>query len=71
MHASRLSANRVLALAFEPLPMTSVHAVVAGGLPGRHKDPFDRMLVGQAQVEQLTIITRDPALASLGAQVTW
>ena len=62
---------RVRALAFEPLHVTSAHAVTAGMLPGRHKDPFDRLLVAQAQVEQLAVVTRDPAIAVLGAQVVW
>jgi len=38
------------------------HAVIAGGLPRHHADPFDRMLVAQAQLEDLTLVTRDPAL---------
>ena len=59
------------ALAFEPLPINGAHAIAAGALRGRHKDPFDRMLVAQAQVEQMTIVTRDPAIAALGARVMW
>jgi PIN domain nuclease of toxin-antitoxin system len=39
------------------------HARVAGGLPLHHRDPFDRMLVAQAIVERLTIVTRDDAFA--------
>lgn len=38
------------------------HARVAGGLPLHHRDPFDRMLVAQAIVEHLTIVTRDEAI---------
>src|SRR2546430_17300058 len=38
---------------FTPLPITIKHAQVAGFLPGRHRDPFDRMLAAQAQVEGL------------------
>ena len=49
----------------------AAHSVAAGLLPGPHKDPFDRMLVAQAQVEQLTVVTRDPIIAALGAQATW
>ena len=45
---------------FAPLPITIEHAVQAGALPLYHRDPFDRMLVAQAQLEGLTIVTRDP-----------
>jgi PIN domain nuclease of toxin-antitoxin system len=44
----------------EPLAVTFDHAVAAGRLPPHHGDPFDRMLVAQAQLEGLTIVTRDP-----------
>ena len=49
-----LSAN-----GFEALPITVAHALAAGALPTHHSDPFDRMLVAQAQLEGLTIVTRD------------
>jgi PIN domain nuclease of toxin-antitoxin system len=45
---------------FAELPITSQHAVTAGRLPPIHRDPFDRMLVAQAQHENLTLVTRDP-----------
>ena len=48
---------------FEPLPIDFRHAERAGGLPGHHRDPFDRMLIAQAQIEDLTIVTRDRAFA--------
>lgn len=44
---------------FVPLPITIEHAVAAGALPPHHRDPFDRMLIAQAQLEGLTIVTRD------------
>jgi PIN domain nuclease of toxin-antitoxin system len=44
---------------FAPLPVTVEHALHAGELPQHHRDPFDRMLVAQAQLEDLTIVTRD------------
>lgn len=47
--------------AFEPLPVSPAHAEQAGGLSPHHRDPFDRMLVAQAQIEDLRIVTRDPA----------
>jgi PIN domain nuclease of toxin-antitoxin system len=45
---------------FEPLAITFAHAVAAARLPVHHRDPFDRMLVAQAQLEDLTLVTRDP-----------
>jgi PIN domain nuclease of toxin-antitoxin system len=45
---------------FRELPITSEHAIAAGRLPLIHRDPFDRMLVAQAQRENLTLVTKDP-----------
>jgi PIN domain nuclease of toxin-antitoxin system len=44
---------------FEYLDVTPTHAFAVGQLPMHHRDPFGRMLIAQAQVENLTIITRD------------
>jgi PIN domain nuclease of toxin-antitoxin system len=44
---------------FAPLPIGSRHATAAGRLPVIHRDPFDRMLIAQAQCEGLTLATRD------------
>ena len=41
------------------VPLTSAHAVAVAGLPPIHKDPFDRLLVAQAMVEGITLITED------------
>jgi len=46
---------------FVELPMTARHALAAAYLPRHHEDPFDRMLIAQAQVEGLTVVSRDPA----------
>ena len=48
---------------FTPLPVTVEHGLRVGELPLLHKDPFDRLLVAQAQLESLTIVTRDPRIA--------
>ncbi|WP_067721034.1 type II toxin-antitoxin system VapC family toxin [Nocardia yamanashiensis] len=45
---------------FVPLPIDHSHVIVAGRLPLIHRDPFDRVLVAQAQCEDLTLVTRDP-----------
>jgi PIN domain nuclease of toxin-antitoxin system len=49
----------VAALAARELPITRRHAVLAGQLSWRHRDPFDRMLVAQAVLENLTLVTKD------------
>ncbi|MDJ0703248.1 MAG: type II toxin-antitoxin system VapC family toxin [Leptolyngbyaceae cyanobacterium MO_188.B28] len=46
---------------FIELAITAVHALRAGSLPITHRDPFDRMLMAQAELENLTIITNDEA----------
>ncbi|MGH2454715.1 MAG: type II toxin-antitoxin system VapC family toxin [Candidatus Limnocylindria bacterium] len=53
----------------EPLAITVGHADAAAVLPRHHDDPFDRMLVAQARIEGLTIVTRDPAIARYGVPV--
>jgi PIN domain nuclease of toxin-antitoxin system len=44
---------------FDPLPLTLRHALAIESLPHQHHDPFDRMLVSQAQIERLTLVTSD------------
>ena len=44
----------------EQLPITVAHAEAVGPLPMHHRDPFDRMLIAQAQVEGLAVVTGDP-----------
>lgn len=53
----------VAAERLDTLPITADHAWAAGQLPLHHRDPFDRILVAQAQLEGLTIVTRDPRIA--------
>jgi PIN domain nuclease of toxin-antitoxin system len=45
---------------FLELPVTLVHAERVAALPTHHRDPFDRLLIAQAAVEDLTLVTRDP-----------
>ncbi len=47
---------------FRHLPMSAGHAMAVSRLPFHHKDPFDRMLIVQAQLEDLTLITADETL---------
>jgi PIN domain nuclease of toxin-antitoxin system len=48
----------------EHLPIRAAYGVVAGALPRHHGDPFDRMLVAQARVEDLTLVSTDAALSA-------
>ncbi|GAA3283121.1 type II toxin-antitoxin system VapC family toxin [Dactylosporangium vinaceum] len=51
--------ERIRDSGFRELPISSSHAIAAGRLPPIHRDPFDRMLIAQAQLEGLTLVTRD------------
>jgi PIN domain nuclease of toxin-antitoxin system len=64
--AAEIAANR-----FEALPITARHAQAAAFLPRHHDDPFDRMLVAQARLESLAVVTRDATFAAYGLQVLW
>jgi PIN domain nuclease of toxin-antitoxin system len=52
-----------------PLAVTVAHAIAAGRLPRHHGDPFDRMLIAQASLESLTLVTRDARLKVYGVPV--
>ena len=54
---------------FTPLSISMVHARTAGALPRHHDDPFDRMLIAQALLEGLTIVTRDKRFAAYGVAI--
>ncbi|MEM1033264.1 MAG: type II toxin-antitoxin system VapC family toxin [Myxococcota bacterium] len=56
---------------FRELPVRLAHAQLAGGWKQPHRDPFDRMLAAQAHLENLTLLSMDPALAGFGVRVTW
>lgn len=55
----------------EVLDVTASHAIAAAALPRHHRDPFDRMLLAQAQVEDLTLVTVDEALRPYGVPLLW
>ena len=59
-------AQEALAHGFAPLSIGFAHSLEAGRLPAHHADPFDRMLIAQARLEELTLITRDPRLTAYG-----
>ena len=58
------ASSAALRLGFQPLPITFEHAEATASLPSLHRDPFDRLLVAQARVESLTLITHDPSIRS-------
>ena len=57
--------------AFDPLPVELSHALQVYHLPDHHRDPFDRLLVAQSQLEDLPILTSDPQFSRYGVQVIW
>jgi PIN domain nuclease of toxin-antitoxin system len=61
----------VLASGFEKLLIAFSHAERAGGLPPHHRDPFDRMLVAQAQAEGLILVTHDRLLEPYDVEILW
>ena len=54
---------------FTELTISLNHSLRAGLLPGPHRDPFDRMLIAQAQSENLVVITVDPVFKDYGVRV--
>lgn len=60
-----------LSQGFIELPISARHADLAARLPSAHKDPWDRVLAAQAISESMTVVTRDPRVAALGATVLW
>ena len=56
---------------FEKLPIGFPHAEAAARLPPHHADPFDRMLVAQAQIEGLTLVTHDRRLRRYEVELFW
>ena len=54
---------------FVPLSVTLPHAMLAGRLPPHHADPFDRMIVAQATLEDFTVVTRDRAFERYGVSL--
>lgn len=55
----------------QELAITSAHALAAGELPHHHRDPFDCLLVAQARLEGMTLLTADPALGAYDVDLLW
>jgi PIN domain nuclease of toxin-antitoxin system len=61
----------ILVRGFLPLPITLAHAERAGGMPGEHRDPFDRLLIAQALVEDLTLVSNEAIFDGFGVKRLW
>ena len=59
----RLLRRGLLDNAYQELPITSQHAVAVDALPAIHRDPFDRLLIAQASLEGMLLLTRDEIVA--------
>jgi len=55
----------------EELPISMAHAIVAGSLSIAHRDPFDRMLIAQAQLESMPVVTTDAQFKGHNIQIIW
>jgi PIN domain nuclease of toxin-antitoxin system len=77
--AGKLDAGRLVARfhsildenRFVELPVSATHAIRAGLLEGSHKDPFDRMLIAQAQVEKVPIVSNDKVFDKFSVRRLW
>jgi PIN domain nuclease of toxin-antitoxin system len=56
---------------FEALPISLDHAARAGLLAGAHKDPFDRMLIAQAQAKNLPLVSNEKLFEAYGVRRVW
>jgi PIN domain nuclease of toxin-antitoxin system len=53
------------------LPITARHADRVGTLPMHHRDPFDRLLIAQAEVESFALVTGDSEIGDCGVEIVW
>jgi PIN domain nuclease of toxin-antitoxin system len=56
---------------FETLPVQLPHGLRAGAYDAPHRDPFDRLLAAQAELEDLTLVSLDPALNAFPCRIFW
>jgi PIN domain nuclease of toxin-antitoxin system len=69
--ASTRFVELVAADGFRHLPIQTLHALRAGSHQALHRDPFDRMLAAQAELERAVLVSRDEAFAGFGVRVLW
>jgi PIN domain nuclease of toxin-antitoxin system len=63
--------GRIISNQFETLTVQMPHILRINGLPNFHKDPFDRLLIAQSLVEDLSLITVDQAIAQYPVKTIW
>lgn len=63
--------DRLATLGHQPLPIRQDHVLQIEGLPPHHRDPFDRILVAQAQVESIQFMTADKILTAYDVPILW
>jgi PIN domain nuclease of toxin-antitoxin system len=63
--------TRMAHYAMEALPVTLAHVLEAESLPRHHRDPFDRLLIAQATIEDVPIVTADPQFRHYAIKVLW
>jgi PIN domain nuclease of toxin-antitoxin system len=56
---------------FTELPVSSAHAAKVASIPFHHRDPFDRLLVAQAEIEQMTLVSKDAILDAYEIRRLW
>jgi PIN domain nuclease of toxin-antitoxin system len=62
---------RIADFGFVPLSVSGAHAQRAGSLPGDHKDPWDRLLAAQSQMEEVPLVTTDKRMSDWNVQALW
>ena len=63
--------SRLAAQEIQGLPIEHVHALRVASLPAHHQDPFDRLIVAQAQIEKISILTADAEIAAYEVEAIW
>jgi PIN domain nuclease of toxin-antitoxin system len=63
--------SRMETSGISPLPVQHSHALLAGSLPRHHGDPFDRILIAQAQLEAVPILTADRQFEAYAVDLLW
>jgi PIN domain nuclease of toxin-antitoxin system len=64
-------ASRAVATRVTPLPITQLHAIESVELPWHHRDPFDRVLVAQARLEGVPLMSNDEVFEAYDVKVLW